>query len=164
MDVLRRKERNHEKIWRLNDVRIYLQVTYLSCITNKEGNKIEHWALYGPPKANTELEWITRRKPLPENMKAWREFLYQNFTAADGLYPHNLGAIITKEPQGMDIYPMAYQQANAQLVALEPCYQGLVGTFQFTQDMIVDFKKQKDGSLYTAEVRLVGFTRQGVRS
>ena len=40
---------------RINSVRLYLKVLRLSDIANKEGNKIEQWALYGPPKQGTEL-------------------------------------------------------------------------------------------------------------
>ena len=64
MDVIRKRERNFEKVRRFNDVRLYLKVTYLSCMTNEEGNKIEGWALYGPPKVDTQLDWTTRRQPL----------------------------------------------------------------------------------------------------
>ena len=49
MDEFRRIRIQTEKLRRMNDVRLYLKVTYLSCMTNVKGNKIERWALYGPP-------------------------------------------------------------------------------------------------------------------
>ena len=93
VDEFRRIRVPTEKLRRMNDVRLYLKVTYLSCMTNVEGNKIERWALYGPPRQDSELEWPVRRKPLPENIREWRHLIYKNFTAATGLYPANLGSI-----------------------------------------------------------------------
>ena len=53
---------------RLNDIRLYLQVSRLSDIVNKEGSEIEAWAMYGPPQT-TDLIWPKQRKPLAVNMK-----------------------------------------------------------------------------------------------
>ena len=63
MDIFRSKEKDKVKLERLNDVRLYLKITYISCMTNEAANKIENWALVGPPK-NLPLDWPVRRRPL----------------------------------------------------------------------------------------------------
>ena len=84
-------------------------------MANEEGNKIERWALYGPPKVDTQLDWTTRRQPILENMDAWREFIFQNFTAAEGLYPTNLGQPITQKLCTPTVNSMAHYSANDKL-------------------------------------------------
>ena len=95
-------------------------------MTNEEGNKIKRWALYGPPKMNTQLDWTTRRQALFKNMKAWR-VIFQNFTAADGLYPNNLDPPITQKRGTSTVNLMAHHRANDKL---EDCYNVVVGNFQ----------------------------------
>ena len=56
---------------KLNDERLWLRVSRLSDIVNEVGDKIEDWALYSPPM-KSDIDWPTRRKPLPETFKLWR--------------------------------------------------------------------------------------------
>ena len=42
MDIFRRVEQDPIKLTRLNDVRIYLKVTYISCIANDQGDKLRN--------------------------------------------------------------------------------------------------------------------------
>ena len=133
----------------MNDVRLYLKVTYLSCMTNVEGNKIERWALFGPSCQDSELEWPVRRKPLPENMREWRQLIYENFTAATGLYPANLGSIWREVIRVIPVLEEEAAQANVQLENLEYCYKQLVGEFKYTTVMVEDFRKwAPQGTLY----------------
>ena len=52
---------------RLNDVRLWLKISRLSDMVNHSGDQIEHWVLYGPPKAST-LQWPKQRRPLEANL------------------------------------------------------------------------------------------------
>lgn len=138
-----------EKLRMMNDVRLYLKVTYLSCMTNAEGNKIETWVLYGPPQQNSELEWPIRRKPLPENMREWRQLIYTNLTAVTGLYPFNLGPL---EKEVISVTPALKEEAakaNARLGSIEYCLRQLMGEFKYTTVMVEDFRKwASQGTIY----------------
>ena len=90
MDIFREAGYDKNKLEILNDVRLYLHVTYISCMANERGDRIEKWALFGPPHESS-LSWPGRRKPIHENLRLWRETVYQTITAANGLYPTNLG-------------------------------------------------------------------------
>ena len=92
MDIFRAAGYGKEKLEILNDVRLYLRVTYISCMANARGDRIEKRALFGPPK-ETSLDWPVRQKPIPAHWRIWRETIYQTITAANGLYPANLGPI-----------------------------------------------------------------------
>ena len=50
MDIFREAGYDKEKLEILNDVRLYLHVTYISCMANARGDRIERWALFGPPQ------------------------------------------------------------------------------------------------------------------
>ena len=118
MDLFRAHETDSVKLERLNDVRLYLHVTNVSCMTNAEGYKVERWALFGPPK-NSALDWPARLKPLAENLKMWREMIYQNITAATGLYPHNLGEYLQATCRPL-LPTVPWEQANARIDGLDP--------------------------------------------
>ena len=67
--------------------------------------------------------------------------IYKNFTAAEGLYPSNLGPLWET---ALDIQPVVIEevsQVNAMLGSMPSCYKQLVGNFQYTTDMVNDFKR-----------------------
>ena len=53
-------------------MRLWLKVSRLSDIASVDEQKIEHWAVHGPP-AVTKIEWPKRREPTAENLKLWRQ-------------------------------------------------------------------------------------------
>ena len=78
MDKLSDTPRSAAIMEKLNDVRHWLKVSRLSDMVNDEGNKIEDWALYGPPKPS-DIEWPTRRHPVQENLRLWRNTIRSVF-------------------------------------------------------------------------------------
>ena len=84
MDRIVRVTDNPLTLERINAVRLYMRVSRLSDIVNKEGNQIGKWALFGQQRKGTELDWTPRRKPLLENIKLWREVLYRAVGAKEG--------------------------------------------------------------------------------
>ena len=44
MDIFREAGYDKEKLEILNDVRLYLHVTYISCMANARGDGIERWS------------------------------------------------------------------------------------------------------------------------
>ena len=113
-------------------------MTYVSCIANKEGNAIERWALYGPPK-KCSLDWPVRRKPLPENLKAWRVMIYTTITVANGLYPTNLGPPVSQNLIKGCVVGQGHQQASIHLQHMNVEYKKLIGNFEYTGKMVEDF-------------------------
>ena len=79
---------------RLNDVRLWLHVSRLSDMVNQSGDKIENWALYGPPES-LNMQWPKRRHPLESNLKMWRDVLRRLFCGEKGLHPRNLGKCLS---------------------------------------------------------------------
>ena len=86
MDLFRRVETDSSKLTRLNDLRIYLKVTHISCIANEREDRLVNWELHGPPNTKTDLDWPPRQKPLEENLKAWREMLYRTEQPRDCIH------------------------------------------------------------------------------
>jgi hypothetical protein len=78
---------------RLNDVRLWLQVSRLSDIVNQTGDKIENWALHGPPK-KSNVQWPKRKRPVGSNLKMWRDVVRRLFCGEKGLHPKNLGKVM----------------------------------------------------------------------
>ena len=59
MDKLSETPRSVGIMDKLNNVRLWLQISRLSDMVNEAGDNIERWALYGPPK-KSELDWTIR--------------------------------------------------------------------------------------------------------
>ena len=151
MDVICKKVREPEKLRRINDVRLWLRVTFLSDISNLDGNALEKWALYGPPSTDDTLEWPSRRAPLAENMKLWRQSLYETVTAMNGLYPANLGNLIQNQSVPVAEYHGEddWEKVNAVLASLDEWERSLVGDFSVTKALVYDFTQWvQRGTIY----------------
>ena len=105
MDKLTEASRSVLTLGKLNAVRLWLKVSRLSDMVNVSGDKIEDWALYGPPR-QSDIEWPTRRKPVAENLRLWRDTIRRVFCGGKGLYPRNLGPVIV-HPDGRNIVEKA---------------------------------------------------------
>ena len=91
MDTITSTIKDHLTLEQITDVRIYLQVSWLSDITIDDGSTIHEWALYGPP-AKSPLQWPKKRVPLAHNMKLWRETIRGTFFGEKGIYSQHLGS------------------------------------------------------------------------
>ena len=115
---------NHFILIRLNDVRLYLQVSRLSDIATENGASIHEWAFHGPPPPSS-LRWPKRRIPLDHNMKSWRNTIRRIFFSASGIYPKHLGAIIEQPREAVMIrYAPRFQDIVDQY---EACYRIMLG-------------------------------------
>ena len=74
----------------LNDVRLSMNVSWLSNIPNADSKDIEKLTMYGP-LADLLLAWPKRRPPLEENMKLWKETIRADFCGMGEIYPKYLG-------------------------------------------------------------------------
>ena len=68
MDKICATNKPGHKLVHLNDVRLYLEVSRLSDISNEEGSEINDWSIYRLP-AISHLKCTKRRKYLQCNMK-----------------------------------------------------------------------------------------------
>ena len=62
----------------LNDVRLSMNVSWLSNIPNADSKDIEKLTMYGP-LADLLLAWPKRRPPLEEHMNLWSETIRADF-------------------------------------------------------------------------------------
>ena len=150
MDRIVKVVRNPVHLRRINAVRLFLKVSRLSDIVNKDGNKILPWALQGIPNQNSKLDWPPRPTPLPENLKLWREALYKAVGAAAGLYPANLGPPLTLERvQSNDGKDEIVERVNVSLQQLSVGERALLGEFNLTSEMIRNFMQwNAEGTIY----------------
>ena len=118
---------------RLNDVRLYHQVSRLSDIATDDGSFIHKWALYGPPSPSS-LGWPKRRIPLDHNMKLWRDTIRRLFFSANGIYPKYLEAI-TKQP--METVMLRYVPRFQDILEqLDACYRIMLGNNLLYDDAV----------------------------
>ena len=135
-------------------MRLYKRVTLLSEILNREGNRIAKWALTDSVNRSARYEPLNRRRPLPENLKIWREALYRAVQSSTGLYPSNLGKQLTHDavfPQN-DTQETGHwvNKANWLLETLPKEWRPLMGDeFKFNSDMMVEFTEWlEEGDIY----------------
>jgi hypothetical protein len=86
----------------INYCRIYLQVFYLSDITNIKGNKISAWAGRGQKQAGRQSTWEWPVQQRPIAWKAWKEAL--EYLAPDGDIGDTLGEWKSDHRQIMEWY------------------------------------------------------------
>jgi hypothetical protein len=65
----------NKELKEINYCRIYLQVFYLSDITNIKGNKIEAWVGRGQKQDGRQSTWEWSVQQRPIAWKAWKESL-----------------------------------------------------------------------------------------
>lgn len=124
MDEFVCKVKKSYVLQRLNDVRIYLRVTRLSDICNTEGNRLDFSILHGRRRPAYGHTWLKRRKPLEENLKKFREVIISIFKGTPGLFPHDLGPVITTPTP-----PVPHGNFNQLLQLLPNHHRVLLGNF-----------------------------------
>ena len=140
MDAITTRIRNPTMLKRINDVQLYyMQVSRLSNIATDDGTQIAPWALQGIPNTKSQLDWIPRRPPLPENLKSWREALYMSIQAASGLHPSNLGDFIVPPSLPPSQSLKDVEAANAGIRELPTSWRVLLGQFKFDAQMLQEF-------------------------
>jgi hypothetical protein len=72
----------NKELKEIKKCRIYLQVFYLSDITNVKGNKIEAWVGRGQKQAGRQSTWEWSVQQRPIELKVWKEAL--EYLAPDG--------------------------------------------------------------------------------
>jgi hypothetical protein len=109
---------------RLNDVRLWLQVSRLSDMVNHTGDKIENWALYGPPKTSN-MQWPKRRRPVESNLKMWRDVVRRLFCGEKGFHPKNLGKVMNpSSPNELPVWAPSFGEVIYQYLTK---YKKLLG-------------------------------------
>ena len=141
--VVKRVQKPHV-LKRINNVRLYLCVSQVSDITNAAGDKINFDILNGEPNHTSQLQWPRRRKPLPENIKLFKNVIISCFKSSFGLWPQNLGPIFPPPPTSQPATTI-----NNFLSTLPSHYCSLLGDFQLTaHEVRTILNWLKTGTLY----------------
>jgi len=83
----------HNTLMALNNVRLYLCVTYLSEITDASGLYIQsEYLLEAQPSQASTLHWPFQIPPLPANWKLWTQSIHTLYTKAS--------SVILRQPLG----------------------------------------------------------------
>ena len=130
MNEIVKKVKNPHVLQRLNDIWVYLKVSRLSDITNKQGNLLREEILNATTPNSSPFDWPKRRKPIQRNIDTWKTVLISIFKSSTGIFLRNLGAPLPS---------LLIQHENCQTLLLylqsyPPHYRTLLGNFQPNSD------------------------------
>ena len=151
MDEMIKKVTKMDVLCRMNDVRLFLQVTRLSDISVESGDALDLSILNGTPKPNC-LTWPKRRVPLEENLKQFRMIIRSMFGGMYGLFPRNLG-----DPTTFTSSKYNTDNINSFLESYDTQYRSLLGSFCLSPtDYTTILSWLKHGVLYAGSDGSVG--------